>query len=74
MLPLFTKTLVRARQVRTFEVAALPHVGWEASERAGVEVIEQRRYSDWHRVERVLSRFTQQIDELRQQGWVELSA
>ena len=71
MLPLFTKTLIRARQVRTFEVAALPNVGWEASERAGVDVIEQRRYSDWHRVERALTRFDREIDELRRQGWVD---
>ena len=70
-MPLFTKTLVRALQVRTFEVAAVPNAGWEASERAGVHVIDQRRYSDWHRVERALIRFDREIDELRRQGWVD---
>jgi hypothetical protein len=72
MLPLFTKTLVLARQVRTFEVAALPHVGWEASEKSGADIITQRRFSDWHRVERTLTRFDREINELRRQGWVEV--
>jgi hypothetical protein len=71
MLPLFTKTLVRARQVRTFEVAALPDVGWQASERSGALVIDSRRFSDWHRVERTLTRFDREINELRSQGWVD---
>jgi hypothetical protein len=71
MLPLFTKTLVRARQVRTFEVAALPEVGWQASERADDDVIDTRRFSDWHRVERTLTRFDREINELRRQGWVD---
>ena len=49
----------------------MPNAGWEASERAGVHVIDQRRYSDWHRVERALIRFDREIDELRRQGWVD---
>ena len=71
MLPVFSKTLVRARQVRTFEIAAVPNAGWEARERAGAEVLDQRQYSDWHRVERVLTRFDREINELRRQGWMD---
>jgi hypothetical protein len=67
----FAKVLVRAPQVRSFEVAAAPVSGWEVSERAGDAVVQQRHYSDWHRVERVLTRFRREISELQRQGWIE---
>jgi hypothetical protein len=67
----FRKTLVRATHIRSFEVAPLPNVGWEASKRADEHVIQRRRYSDWHRVERVVSLFRREISELRQQGWID---
>jgi hypothetical protein len=71
MRPVFMKTLVRATHIRSFEVAPLPMVGWEASKRSDEHVIQSRQYSDWHRVERVVSLFTREISELRQQGWVD---
>jgi hypothetical protein len=71
MVPLFAKTLVRARQVRSFEVAPAPSVGWEVSVRSDEDVV-QRQYSDWHRVERALTRFTHEISELRRQGWIDV--
>jgi len=49
-------------------MAALANVGWE---RVGVQVIDRRRYSDWHRVERVLTRFDREMNELRSQGRVD---
>jgi hypothetical protein len=67
----FAKTLVKAREVRSFEVAAAPNVGWQVSERADQYVIRQQQFSDWHRVERVLLRFTREISELRRQGWID---
>jgi hypothetical protein len=68
--PLFAKTLVRARQIRSFNVAPSTSVGWEVSERSDEDVV-QRRFSDWHRVERALTRFSREISELRRQGWVD---
>ena len=67
----FAKVLVRAPHVRSFEVTSAAESGWEASERAGDTVLERRHYSDWHRVERVLTRFRREISELREQGWTE---
>jgi hypothetical protein len=67
----FAKVLVRAPQVRSFEIAPGPVAGWEVSERTGDHVVQQRHYTDWHRVERVLTRFRREISELRNQGWVE---
>ena len=71
MTPLFAKTLTRARQVKSYEIAPIPSRGWEVSERIDHDLIQQRRYSDWHRVERAMSRFTREISELRRQGWIE---
>jgi len=70
MYRVFSKTLVRAREVKSFEVAPARSVGWEVSVRSDHDVV-QHQYSDWHRVERALTRFTQEISELRRQGWVD---
>jgi hypothetical protein len=37
------------------------------------QVVRQRYYQDWHRVERVRRAFTLQLSELRQDGWEEVS-
>jgi hypothetical protein len=70
MSSVFAKTLVRAREIRSFEVAAAPSVGWQVKERTDQETREQL-FSDWHRVERALLRFTHEISELKRQGWVD---
>ena len=72
--PVFAKTLVRARQVRSFEVARAEGKGWEVSRRADETLVEQRHYADWHRVERAIGRFLREISDLRLQGWVEVQA
>jgi hypothetical protein len=66
----FAKTLVREPQVRAFEIAVAPAAGWQVCERAGDAVVE-RHFSDWHRVERTISRFTREISELERDGWIE---
>jgi hypothetical protein len=67
----FAKVLVRAPHVRSFQIAAAPEIGWEVSERAGDSVVEQHHYTDWHRVERALTRFRREVSELMRQGWIE---
>jgi hypothetical protein len=37
------------------------------------KVVRQQYYQDWHRVERVRRAFTLQLNELRQDGWEEVS-
>ena len=71
MSAVFTKRLVRASQVRSFEVAAAPSAGWHVSERSNRDVIREQEFSDWHRVERTLLRFNREISELRRQGWID---
>jgi hypothetical protein len=67
----FAKVLVREPHVRSFEIATAPESGWEVSERSGDTVVERHHYSDWHRVERVMTRFRNEISKLRSQGWIE---
>src|SRR5262245_59632998 len=67
----FAKTLVRASEVKVFEIARATPAGWEASRRAGEGDIERRQYSDWHHVERVMADFAREVADLRQGGWVD---
>ena len=66
---LIAKTLVRADHVRSFHIRPVPGLGWEAAEREDQRVVQQRCYTDWHRVEQTLARFTREIADLREQGW-----
>jgi hypothetical protein len=71
MTPLLATTLVRADHVRSFHIGPARPAGWEAYEHQDQRVVQQQRYTDWHRVEQTLTRFTRDIAELRQQGWRE---
>jgi hypothetical protein len=69
--PLFAITLVRADHFRSFYVRPARSTGWEASEHHDQRIVQQQRYTDWHRVEHTLSRFRHEITELCAQGWCE---
>ena len=71
MTVLFAKRLVRAGEERRFEVHYQPGGGWETTEGTGRANAHAARYTDWHRVERVLRRFSHEIAELHRQGWRE---
>jgi hypothetical protein len=71
MTVLFAKRLVRAGEERRFHIHYKPGTGWEAAEGAGRATLQAARYTDWHRVERVLRRFSLEIAELHRQGWRE---
>ena len=64
------KTLVHARHVRSLEVEASSD-GWQVLERDDERVVQRQQYTDWHRVERRVTRFERDVTELRDQGWVE---
>jgi hypothetical protein len=65
---LLAATLLYADGVRSYEVRRASD-GWESTERQDQGLVRRRHYSDWHRVERTLKRFSNQIAELRAQGW-----
>ena len=65
----FEKTLVRAGEVRSFQVF-IGRDGWESSEK-DAQKIARHHHADWHQVERTLMRFTEEIAALRSDGWLE---
>jgi hypothetical protein len=65
---LLAATLLCADGVRSYEVR-LASDGWESTERQDQRLVQRRHYSDWHRVERTLERYKNQIADLRAQGW-----
>jgi hypothetical protein len=65
---LLTARLVRANRVRSYHIRTAS-AGWEASTREDERLVQERTHSDWHRVERTLKRFRDEIAELRAQGW-----
>ena len=67
--PVFEKTLVRAGEMRSFQICFGVN-GWEVSEKDDRR-IERRYHADWHHVERTLMRFNDEIDALRLEGWRE---
>jgi hypothetical protein len=71
MTVLLAKRLVRAGEERRFEVRHQPGAGWQTTEASGPEKPQTALYTDWHRVERVLRRFSQEITELHREGWFE---
>ncbi len=72
--PIFERTLVQGPHVRSFHVDRIPSEGWVASEEADSRVVRCDKYTDWHRVERAVSRFSGEVAELRRHGWLDRSA
>ena len=68
----FSKSIRNANHVRRFTIEPTT-AGWEVKETQDSKVVRQRYYQDWHRVERVRRAFTLQLNELRQDGWEEVS-
>jgi hypothetical protein len=67
--PVFEKTLVRAGEVRSYQIH-MGSSGWEVS-RKDDEKVARRHHADWHRVERTLEQFEHEIAALRSEGWLE---
>jgi hypothetical protein len=67
---MFAKELCRAGHTRKFSIRELRPLGWEIRDEQDDRVLKQVHYTDWHRVERALSMFNLQIDELEDAGWI----
>jgi hypothetical protein len=66
---MFSATLVRGDHTRTFDIRPVQPEGWEASEHDGQRLVRRQHCSDWHRVERTLERYAQEIAQLKEHGW-----
>ena len=66
---MFVKELHRAGHTRKFSIYDVGPAGWEVRDEQDNRILKHVRYTDWHRVERALSMFNLQIDELEHAGW-----
>ncbi|HTI39294.1 MAG TPA: hypothetical protein VL484_17145, partial [Vicinamibacterales bacterium] len=66
---MFARELHQAGHTKRFSISANTEHGWEVREEQDSEVLKRVWYSDWHRVERAMQAFVQQIDELEDRGW-----
>jgi len=66
---MFEKELRQAGHTRTFIITDRSAAGWEVRDVQDDQILKQAYYTDWHRVERALSMFNLQIDELESNGW-----
>jgi hypothetical protein len=71
---LFTATLVRADQIRTFLIRLARPGGWEATVYDDLRIIQRHLYTDWHRVEQAITILTLQIAQLHKEGWHDAGA
>ena len=65
----FQKTLVRARETRSFSVERNTAAGWRTLALANDQVAHQQERTEWHQVERDLARFAREIEQLLREGW-----
>jgi hypothetical protein len=66
---MFAKELCREGHTRKFSIRDMGAAGWEVRDEQDDRVLKAVRYTDWHRVERAMSMFNIQIDELEGAGW-----
>jgi hypothetical protein len=70
---MFAKELTQAGHTRRFTISDAGPAGWEVKIEQDSRVVRRVCYTDWHRVERALTALSQQVLELQQEGWRELS-
>jgi hypothetical protein len=70
---MFSIVLRKADQTRRYSISTLGALGWEVTlEREGQT--QHVVYNDWHRVERRLAIFKQEVSELTERGWTQIEA
>jgi len=66
---MFTQELTNAGHVRRFEIRNEGADGWEMRVEEDHTVVRRQRFTDWHRVERALTRVALEVAELQNAGW-----
>jgi len=67
----FTKKLQYLDHTRRYSIVAT-HDGWEVREERDSQVVRQKHYQDWHRVERAKRSIANELADLRTKGWAEV--
>ena len=68
---MYTRVLRNGSRTRRFTICYAATHGWEVSEVEEGQVLDTRRYDDWHRVERARQAFAEAAVRLREAGWTE---
>jgi hypothetical protein len=71
---MFSMSLRLADHVREYSVSARQGAGWEIKLQEDRTLKRHVWYRDWHRVERTLVIFRQEVAALRLQGWQVISS
>ena len=66
---MFSMSLRLADHVREYSVSARQGAGWEVKLQEDRTLKRHVWYRDWHRVERTLVIFRQEVADLTAQGW-----
>ena len=66
---MFTQELTNAGHVRRFEIRSEGADGWEMRIEQDSAIVRRQRFTDWHRVERALTRVALEVAELQSAGW-----
>lgn len=66
---MFAKTLTDGSHTRHFRIEEAGDDGWDVQQVEDSRLIERKRYTDWHRVERALLRFAIEVEDLERKGW-----
>ncbi|MGE0864191.1 MAG: hypothetical protein AB7P34_09840 [Vicinamibacterales bacterium] len=67
----FTKKLQYLDHTRRYSIVATD-AGWEVREERDSQVVRQKHYQDWHRVERAKRSIANELADLRTKGWAEV--
>jgi hypothetical protein len=66
---MFAQELTNAGHVRRFEIRSEGAEGWEMRVEEDSALLRRQRFTDWHRVERALTRVALEVAELQNAGW-----
>jgi hypothetical protein len=66
---MFSIRLQRAEHIRHYSIQPAHYAGWEVTLEEDRTLTRHVRYDDWHRVERALALFRQEVADLAAQGW-----
>ena len=67
----FAKSIRNDGHVQRFTIERTSS-GWEVREEHDSQIVRQRRYQDWHRVERARRELVLRMSALKELGWVDV--
>jgi hypothetical protein len=69
---MFSISLGQAEHIQRFTISPSVTCGWDVTWEHDSHVTRHHTYQDWHRVERALAIFKQEMATLLERGWREI--